>query len=181
MLERLTRNDRGRTEDALDAQEERTGILLATSSIFTKTTTWTIGLALLDYCYSPQASVFARHAYARLRTPFGRALCIALLFCTPCLPGSYARYTLYHTLHLLPYGLPHRRSRILHLRISASPVPNLLYSYLHAFMLNRARTGTSHLSHAHITYCTHVPIPIHSHNTHLHSSPGPRSWQIQPR
>ena len=175
------RNDRGRTEDALDAQEERTGILLATSSIFTKTTTWTIGLALLDYCYSPQASVFARHAYARLRTPFGRALCIALLFCTPCLPGSYAHHTLYHIAFPPLRTSAQPVAHILHLRISASPVPNLLYSYLHAFMLNRARTGTSHLSHAHITYCTHGSIPIHSHNTHLHSSPGPRSWQIHPR
>ena len=115
------RNDRGHTEDALDAQEERTGILLAISTIFTDTKTWTIGLTLLDYCYSPQASVFARHAYARLRTPFGRALCIALLFCTPSLPGSYGTPHICTILHLLPFGLPHRRSRILHLRISASP------------------------------------------------------------
>ena len=134
------RNDRGHTEDALDAQEERTGILLAISTIFTDTKTWTIGLTLLDYCYSPQASVFARHAYARLRTPFGRALCIALFcFLRFLVPMHATHCTILH----LPYGLPHSRLHTYCTYVSQHPP---------------FRTYCTRTCHTHS--CSIVPAPV---------------------
>ena len=99
MLEMLMRNDRGRTEDALDAQEERTGILLAISSIFMETTTRhgqsdslcsTIVIRL-----RPQSSlamlmpVSALRSVARYVSPFSFAL---RLFLVPMARHTFVPY-----------------------------------------------------------------------------------------
>ena len=92
MLEMLMRNDRGRTEDALDAQEERTGILLAISSIFMETTTRhgqsdslcsTIVIRL-----RPQSSLAMLMPVSALRSvaryvSLSFAFCVSWFLCTP--------------------------------------------------------------------------------------------------